>query len=199
LLVDQCTHRNRNAREPSGPLATILRMDDADLAALRIPAALRDRTREIVAVTDHACGTWLDQEYVHLCRQLVARLARKRPSPLVRGDARIWAAGAIYAVGQVNFLFDRSQQPHLSADQLAAHLGVVKTTMANKAALINRTLQLGVFEPTLTRTAMLEQHPLAWLVEVNGFLVDARMLPAELQDDARRRGLIPDLEARRAA
>lgn len=46
---------------------------------------------------------------------------------------------------------------------------------------------------------MLEQHPLAWLVEVDGLLVDARMLPTELQDEARRRGLIPDLEARRAA
>jgi hypothetical protein len=43
-----------------------------------------------------------------VCRRLVARLARKRPSPLVRGDMRIWAAGAIHAVGQVNFLFDRS-------------------------------------------------------------------------------------------
>jgi hypothetical protein len=46
---------------------------------------------------------------------------------------------------------------------------------------------------------MLEQHPLAWLVEVDGFIVDARTLPAEVQDEARRRGLIPDLDALRAA
>jgi hypothetical protein len=46
---------------------------------------------------------------------------------------------------------------------------------------------------------MQEQHPLAWIVEVNGLLLDARTLPPELQDEARRRGLIPDLEARRAA
>jgi len=117
----------------------------------------------------------------------------------MRGDTRIWAAGAIYAVGQVNFLFDRSQRPHMTADQLAACLGVVKTTMANKAALINKTLKLGVFEPGLTRPAMLEQHPLAWLVEVDGLIVDARMLPLELQDEARRRGLIPDLDHHRAA
>ena len=112
----------------------------------------------------------------------------------MRGDTRIWAAGAIYAVGQVNFLFDRSQRPHMTADRLAACLGVVKTTMANKAALINKTLNLGVFEPDLTRPAMLEQHPLAWLVEVDGLIVDARMLPFELQDEARRRGPIPDLD-----
>ncbi len=174
-------------------------MDDADLTALRIPTALRGRAREILAITNQACTEHLDDEYAHVCRQLVGRLARKRPSPLTRGGARIWAAGAIYAVGQVNFLFDRSQRPHLTTDQLAAAVGVVKTTMANKAALINKTLGLRVFEPDLTRAAMLEQHPLAWLIEVNDIIVDARMLAPELQDEARRRGLIPDLGADRAA
>ncbi len=105
----------------------------------------------------------------------------------------------IYAIGQVNFLFDPSQQPHLSADQLAELLGVVKTTMANKAALINKALDIGVLEPDLTTTAMLEQHPLAWIIEVDGFLGDARALPSDLQDEARRHGLIPDFDARRAA
>lgn len=71
--------------------------------------------------------------------------------------------------------------------------------MANKAALINKALDLGAFEPDLTRRAMLEQHPLAWLVEVDGLPVDARMLPAELQEEARRRGLIPNIDVPRAA
>lgn len=159
-------------------------MHEPDLAEMKIPVALRDRTGEILAITDEACLAHLDGEYAQLCRALVARVARKRPSPLVRGEPRIWAAGAIYAVGRVNFLFDRSQQPHLSADELADRLGVVKTTMANKAALITKTLDLGIFEPEITRTAMLEQHPLAWIVEVNGFLVDARTLPDDLQDEA---------------
>jgi hypothetical protein len=65
--------------------------------------------------------------------------------------------------------------------------------------MINRTLDIGIFEPDLSRVAMIEQHPMAWLVEVDGFILDARALPAELQDEARRRGLIPDLDALRAA
>ncbi len=52
----------------------------------------------------------LDAEYASLCRKLVAKLARKRPSPLERGDRRIWAAGAIYAVGANNFLFDPARR-----------------------------------------------------------------------------------------
>jgi hypothetical protein len=46
---------------------------------------------------------------------------------------------------------------------------------------------------------MLEQHPMTWLVMVDGLIVDARTLTPELQDEARRRGLIPDLDALRAA
>ena len=165
------------------------------MAELKVPLAMRGRVAEICAVADQVCTDHLDEEYGELCRVLVARMARKRPSPLVRGNVRIWAAGAIYAVGQINFLFDRSQDPHLTADELAAHLGVVKSTMANKASLISQTLKLGFFEPELTRVEMLEDHPFAWIIEVNGLMVDARMLPEELQDKARRLGLIPDLTA----
>jgi hypothetical protein len=177
----------------------MLESGDALFMNLRVPLAVRPRAAEILAITDDVCAAHLDSEYADLCRELVARLARKRPSPLVRGDARIWAAGAIYALGQVNFMFDRSQQPHLSAGQLAGYLGVAKTTMANKAAVIRKALDLGYLAPGLTRQALVDDNPFAWIVCVNGLLVDARTLPAELQDEARRRGLIPDRDVRRAA
>jgi hypothetical protein len=80
--------------------------------SLRIPEPLRHHAEEIFKVTDPFCATHLDAEYGDLVRKLIARLARKRPSPLARGDLRIWAAAAIYAVGGVNFLFDRTQHPH---------------------------------------------------------------------------------------
>lgn len=104
----------------------------------------------------------------------------------------------IYTIASLNFLFDRSQRPHMTAAQLAERLGVAKATMANKAALIRRLLGLGWFEPDLMRRELIEQNPIAWLVSVNGIVVDARMLPDELQDEARRRGLIPDLDRRAA-
>jgi hypothetical protein len=169
------------------------------LKALKVPATMRERASEVVAVADEICAAHLDREYGELCGVLVARLARKRPSPLQRGGVRIWAAGVIYAIGQINFLFDRTQNPHLTADELAACAGVAKSTMANKAALICRALDLDAYEPELTRVAMIEQHPMAWIIEVDGFLVDARTLPPAFQDEARRLGLIPDLQPRQAA
>jgi Domain of unknown function (DUF6398) len=103
---------------------------------------------------------------------------------------RVWAAGALYALGQINFLFDRSQQPHLTPDQLAGQLGVVKTTMANKATTIRRTLDLGYYESGLTRQSLYDDPPLVWIVLA---------LPAAFQAAARQPGLIADLQARRAA
>lgn len=160
---------------------------------------MRPVASAITAITDALCEEKLDDEYRDLCRGLVERLARKRPSPIARGRPEIWAAGVINTVGSLNFLFDRSQQPHMTGEELADCLDVAKTTMANKAALIRKILGLRWFEPDLTRREMLERHPMAWLVEVDGLVVDARWLPAELQDEARRRGLIPDLDRQRAA
>jgi hypothetical protein len=50
---------------------------------------------EITAITDAFCARHLDAEYGRLCGMLAAKLARKRPSPLVRGDRRIWAAALV--------------------------------------------------------------------------------------------------------
>ena len=54
-------------------------------------------------------------------------------------------------------------------------------------------------DPEFCRRELLEAHPLAWLIEVNGMIVDARWLPPEVQSEARRRGLIPDIPLRDAA
>ena len=163
---------------------------EALLVELKVPRAMRPRVAGILAITDELCGVCLDSEYAGLGRELVARLARRRPSPLARGDTRIWAAGALCALGQINFLFDRSQQPHLTADQLAGELGVVKATMANKAATIRRTLDLGYYEPGLTRQSLYDDPPLALMILA---------LPAAFRAAERRGGLIADLRARRAA
>ncbi len=166
-------------------------MPNDDLSSLRVPKALRADVAEIAALVDEVCAEHLDDEYGALSRRVLAKLARKRPSPLVRGERRVWAAAVLYTVGSINFLFDPSQEPHLRADELAMATGVAKSTMANKAALIRRTLQLGPLEPELCRRELLASHPYAWLVEIDGFIVDVRALPQPLQDDARRRGLVP--------
>jgi len=160
---------------------------------LRIPEAVRHEAEEIIRLTDGFCTEHLDGEYGELCRKLVAELARKRPSPLVRGDLHIWAGAVIYSIGSINFLFDRTQRPHLTAEQLSQRLGLSKSTLAAKAKRVQDLLRIVPFEPRYCRRALLADNPLVWMISVNGFLVDARTMPPEIQMEARRRGLIPDL------
>ncbi|MDA8331392.1 MAG: DUF6398 domain-containing protein [Candidatus Dormibacteraeota bacterium] len=156
----------------------------------RVPRALREDVAAITALIDQVCNDHLDAEYAELCGRLLGRLARKRPSPLFGGELRVWAAAVLYTVGGINFLFDPHQNPHLRGDDLAKITGVAKSTIANKASLIRRSLRIDPFAQELCRREMLEHHPYAWLVEINGVVVDARVLPPALQEEVRRRGLV---------
>ncbi len=93
---------------------------------------MQERAAEVIAVTEEVCLKDLDAEYATLAQRLVARLARQRPSPLARGNARIWAAGALYVVAQVNFLFDGTQSPHMTAAE--RRLGLIPNLEALRAA-----------------------------------------------------------------
>jgi Domain of unknown function (DUF6398) len=165
------------------------------LAEFRIPVALRPVAEEIVAINDAVCSAVLDEEYAGLARRAVAKLARKRPSPLLSGRRATWAAGVVYALGRANFLTDPTIEPYLTADQLSEAFGVAKSTMSNKARQVEDLLRISPFSPEFVRTDMAAHSSLVWIVELDGLAVDARQLPFEYQADAFQLGLIPYIPA----
>jgi len=156
-----------------------------------VPIKMRPVYDEITALTDAVCLEHLDHEYSQLARKMAAALARKRPSPLERGRADVWAAAIVYALGTINFIFDRSQVPHFRADELAGFFGVSQKTAANKSRKIMEILNTGKADPEWYRPSRMEHNPLAWFVMVNGLMVDARMLPREIQEVLAGKGVIP--------
>ena len=157
----------------------------------RIPIALQGRYDEIVALTDVFCEKHLTEEYRDLCRRMAATLCRKRPSPVISGPARSWACGIAYAVGRVNFLFDRHQTPHMRADMLCEHFGVSQKTGSAKSGAILTLLKISLMDPRCSLRSQLAENPMAWMLEVNGFIVDARQMPRDFQEEAFRGGFIP--------
>jgi hypothetical protein len=158
---------------------------------LSIPEAMQARYIEITALTDALCHEKLNEEYAQLCREMTATLARKRPSPLVGGHANSWACAIAYTIGSVNFLFDKSQTPYLRADELCAWFGLSKSTGGNKSSQIKQLLKIGLMDMRWTLPSLMDDNPMAWMVMVNGLIVDARQLPLPLQEEAYRKGLIP--------
>ena len=162
-----------------------------DIGDLRIPTAMRPAAEKVIALTDAACAELLDQEYAGLARHVVAKLARKRPSPLQSGRPATWAGGVVYALGQVNFLFDRSSEPHVTHDDLADAFGLSKSTLSQKAKQIRDILKMSWSAPEFLSAAMTDYSPMVWFIEVDGLIYDARQLIPEVQVEAYLKGLIP--------
>ena len=116
-------------------------------AAERVPVPLGPQVAAIVAHTDAFAAAHLDDEYAALGRRMTTELARLRPSPLARGEARTWAAAIMHAVGWVNFLADPSQRPHLPTADLARLTGVGQTTLSAYLRTIRTALDLVRLEP----------------------------------------------------
>jgi Domain of unknown function (DUF6398) len=104
---------------------------------------------------------------------VLAKLARKRPTPLVGGRRATWAAGVVYALGQANFLFDPARARRVTADQLSDAFGVAKATMSGKARLVRDLLRIDFFSPEFQRADVAAENPMIWMLEVNGLVVEA--------------------------
>jgi len=172
-------------------------MDDPPVQEVleQVPEACRDRFLEIVERLDAFADAYLDEEWKTLFIRLAAALCRKG-SPALKGQTRSWAAAIIYTVGWVNFLHDPSFEPHMTSDQVAEGAGVSKSNMQTKSGTIRRALGLLPMDPEYTLPDRLEANPLAWLIEVDGYLMDARTAPREVQEAAATEGLIPFVPSR---
>ena len=162
-----------------------------------VPVAMQPVYAGIAALTNSFCQQHLNDEYATLCRELAAALARKRPSPLGSGKPQIWACGITYALGTVNFLFDKSQTPHMRADELCAAFGVSQSSGANKAKQIRDLLGMFQFDPRWCLPSLVGENPMVWMLEVDGLIVDVRHMPRAVQEMAYQRGLIPYIPADR--
>lgn len=163
------------------------------------PSNAATAVEEILKIVDDFCREHLNPEYATHCRALVEELARLHSSPLATGKPNVWACAVIRVIGWVNFLDDPSQQPHMKLTAIDKALAVSQSTAQSKSKLIRDLLRIQQLDRTWTLPSLMEQNPLTWFIKVDGFVVDARMMPRETQEIAFRMGLIPYIAADREA
>ena len=164
---------------------------------MKISAQMRPVYEEIAGMIEEYCEKYLNEEYLELCLRLLEKLCRKRPSPLLKGRRNTWAAGIVYAIAANNFIFDKSMPIHLTADELSRPFGIAPSTAGNKAAEIRKLIRMSHWDTEWLLKELVEDNPAIWMLSVDGFIVDARDLPLEFQQEAARRGLIPYVPAPR--
>ncbi len=157
---------------------------------------VRPTFEEISGLVETFCRERLTEEYAELCRSLVEKLARKRPSPLVSGKPQTWACGVVRTVGWVNYLDDRGRTPHMKLTAIDKAFGVGESTGQGKSVLIRKMLKIRTMDPAWTLRSRMDRNPLAWMIQINGFIIDARYLKREVQEEALRKGLIPYIPER---
>jgi hypothetical protein len=146
---------------------------------------------QIAAMTDQFCRERLNEDYAVLCRRLVEKLARKRPSPLIRGKPETWACGIIRTIGWVNFLDDSSGKPHMKLTAIDKAFGVGESTGQGKSKAIRTMLKIRQFDHHWTLPSRMDDTLMIWMLEVNGLMRDIRTCPREAQEIAFEKGLIP--------
>ena len=168
----------------------------------KIPKSMVEKFFAITAQTDAFCEKHLNDEYRVVIHRVIGTLARKRPSPLLRGEENAWAAATVHAVGRVNFLDDSSQTPHCKPKIIYEFFGIAESTGQRKSKEIRDILKIGPMSPEWTLPSRLAENPAVWFLQVNGLIIDIRRAPVELQQLAFEKGLIPfvpDQKARQTA
>lgn len=196
----------KEAKERQG-IVTLLPMSTTSLApkAPKTKLVPKPPSREekdgalnvVTGLINQFCKEHLNEEYAVLCRKLAEKLSRKRPSPLLLGSPNAWASGIVRAIGGVNFLHDKSQTPTMRSADIDHHLGTSPSSGATKLAAIRKMLRMHQLDPNWTLPSRLDDNPMVWMIQLDGFLVDVRHAPRAVQEIAFNKGLIPYIPADR--
>ena len=126
-----------------------------------------------------------------MARFMTAALCRKRLCPLTSGKNNVWGGAIIHAIGTINFLFDKSAKPYVNTADLATAFNSSQSTIRNKAKQIREIVKMRHFDHYWMLQKSIRHSSMTWMITFNGFIVDARSLPVEIQQVAYERGLIP--------
>jgi hypothetical protein len=91
----------------------------------------------------------------------------------------------------VNFLFDKSQIPHIQSTDIADWFGLSTSTISAKSKSIRDIMRINQFDYSWTLPSKMDDHPMMRMVMVDGFIIDIRQAPYELQLQALESGIIP--------
>lgn len=158
-----------------------------------VPVNVMAPFNEVCNILAAVCKEKLNEEYFHLSVELAAKIARKRPSPFLSGNTKTWAAGIIHALGLVNFLFDKSQSPHLTSKELCEWFDLGQSTISSKSKSIRDMFKMYQMDSNWDLPSKVIDNPLIWMVSFDGHIIDIRKAPYEMQIAALESGAIPFL------
>ena len=153
---------------------------------------IKEKEQQILALAKEFCTNVLKEDnYSMLAEKLILKMGRKRNVPFETGKVEIWACAVIHALGTINFLFDKSNKPYTTVDELNKYFGTKKSTTGNKSKEIREMFKMNYFDSEFSTNGIKEINPFNNFVMVDGFIVSIDSLPEEYQKmvkEARAKG-----------
>jgi hypothetical protein len=149
-IVTAAKKTTKNAKTPKQS-KDVQSDDNFVLGNHKVPPAMIARFNEIGELISQFWDERSNDDMKQLSLKALAKLSRKRPSPIVTGKPKTWAAGISYAIGSINFIFDQSKKDtYVSAETFAKSFGLAKSTIAGQARTVRKILNLSYFSTEYT-------------------------------------------------
>ncbi len=129
------------------------------------------KQEQLIQMVSSFCDEKLDDEYKLLSIRLVEKMGRKHDVPFKRGKLEIWASAVIYALGQINFLFDKDFEPYVAPDEICDYFETKKSTVSNKAKKIREMFSLNHFDKEFSTADLMTITPSLGIDEDSGFII----------------------------
>jgi len=164
-----------------------------------------ERVEELKALITPFAFENMDEEAYALTLKLLYKLSRKRVIDISRGNVKNWAMGIVYAIAQINFMFDKAQDYWFTTDEIAAFFGGTKSTAAQKAKAIRDACSIGMFDTEFVRCKISDSLQFGmtssgFIVQMpsknpEGYFVDEESQAEEIEahicyEDAKENGLL---------
>ncbi len=110
-----------------------------------------------------------------------------------RGKSEIWAASIVYVIARLNFLFDKSNQYYISADDICEFFDVKKHTIGTKASQIEQVYNIGTADKRFTKPEISKLFEFNVTPEgfiIPSFMMNKKKIVIELADDEEREELL---------
>ena len=110
---------------------------------------IKEKQEELKRMISEFSDEYLNNEYKSLNLKLLNKLIENNVS-FNRGRVENWACGIIFAIGQLNFLFERSITPYVSHNRVCGYFETRKETAWIKSRDIRRLLNLKLGDEELS-------------------------------------------------
>jgi hypothetical protein len=133
-----------------------------------------DRVAEVAHKIEAFGRINLDPEHTILALKLCDKIGRMRKLSIQRGRPEIWAAAIISVIARLNFLFHPDHKVYITADELDDYFGTKKSTVSNKAGMIQKTADIYIGDPEFSSEEIADMF--RYYETEDGLIIPASML-----------------------